>query len=317
LISLWKRQLYRDSRAALVPDANETGLAVVQRSKGGRPLVQHCGVYPTIEIKADHVLSAMLQSRRLARTPVSGVISIDDYQLVQVETPQVPDAEIPAAVRWKLREAITYPVEEAVIEVFNLPDPSRHARAPMIVAVVARNTAIQHLVGMISPRAPRFDIIDVPELCLRNLSAALPQDERGVALLAFSESFAHLLLTRAGVLYLTRRIDLNGAALQRTRAGEKSSEVEVDAAALALELQRSLDYYESFYDQPPITDLVIAPADARARRLATDLASETSLQVELFDPERLFQIADDVELDMRWNSLIALGAALRSDGAEV
>jgi MSHA biogenesis protein MshI len=315
LLSLWKRQLYRGSRAALVPVANETGLAVVHRSKGERPLVQHCGVYPTAEIKADHVLSAMLQGRRLARTPVSGVISTDDYQLVQVETPQVPDGEIRAAVRWKLREAITYPVEEAVIEVFRLPDPSRHARAPMIVAVVARNAAVQHLVSMISPRAPRFDIIDVPELCLRNLSAALPQDERGVALLAFSDAFAHLLLTRAGVLYLTRRIDLNGATLQRTHAGEQSSEV--DAAALALELQRSLDYYESFYDQPPITDLVIAPADARTRRLATALASETSLQVELLVPERLFQIADDVEIDIRWNSLIALGAALRRDGADV
>jgi len=197
-------------------------------------------------------------------------------------------------------------VEEAVVDVIGLPAPSRHSQATMVVAVAARNMAVQRLVAVIAPRAPRFDIVDVPELCLRNLSALLPQDERGVALLAFSDTFAHLLLTRAGVLYLTRRIDVKG--------GEQPSEI--DAAALALELQRSLDYYESFYDQPPITDVVLAPADARTRKLAPTLATETSLQVEVFDAERLFQIADGIEIDTRWSGLIALGAAMRSDGAE-
>jgi MSHA biogenesis protein MshI len=305
-MSLWKKQLYRGWRAALVPAADETGLAVVHKRKGEKPLLQHCGIYPSIEIKAEHVLSAMFQSRRLARTPVSGVIGTDDYQLVQVEAPQVPAAEIRAAVRWKLREVISFPVEEAVVDVFGLPAASRHSQATMVVAVAARNTAVQRLVAVIAPRAPRFDIVDVPELCLRNLSAVLPQDERGVALLAFSDTFAHLLLTRAGVLYLTRRIDVKG--------GEQSAEI--DAAALALELQRSLDYYESFYDQPPITDVVLAPADARTRKLAPTLAAETSLQVEVFDAERLFEIADGIEIDTRWSGLIALGAAMRSDGAE-
>jgi len=315
VLSLWKKQLYRGWRAALVPAANETGLAVVHKRKGEKPVLQHCGIYPSIEIKAEHVLSAMLQSRRLARTPVSGVIAADDYQLVQVEAPQVPAAEVRAAVRWKLREVITFPVEEAVVDVFGLPAPSRHAHATMVVAVAARNTAVQRLVTVIAPRAPCFDIVDVPELCLRNLCAVLPQDERGVALLALSENFAHLLLTRAGVLYLTRRIDLSRESIQRAQGGEQSSEI--SAASLALELQRSLDYYESFYDQPSITDLVLAPADARTRKLAATLASETSLQVEVFDPEQLFRIADDIEIDTRWNGLIALGAALRSDSAEV
>jgi MSHA biogenesis protein MshI len=210
---------------------------------------------------------------------------------------------------------VAFPVEEAVVDVFGFPDPSRHAHAKMIVAVAARNAAVQRVVAMIAPRAPRFDVVDVPELCLRNLSAVLPQDERGVALLAFSETFVHLLLTRAGVLYLTRRIDLNRESPHRTQDAEPSSGI--NAAALALELQRSLDYYESFYDQPPITDLVLAPADARTRDLAALLSTETNLQVELFDPERLFQIADGIEIDTRWNGLIALGAALRGDGAEV
>jgi MSHA biogenesis protein MshI len=311
VIFRWKKQLDRGWRAALVPAANETGFAVVQKRQGDSPLLQHYGVLPTFEVKAEHVLAAMLPSRLLARTPVSGVIRTDDYQLVQVEAPKVPAAEIRAAVRWKLREMITFPVEDAVVDVFELPAPARESHAAMVMAVAARNTAVQSLVATIGPRARRFDTVDVPELCLRNLSARLPQDERGLALLALSDNVAHLLLTRAGVLYLTRRIDLSRASLQRAQIGDEPPEI--DAAALALELQRSLDYYESFYDQPPITDLVLAPADARARRLATTLADETSLQVELFFPDRLFNLAHGVEIDASWNGLIALGAALRGD----
>jgi MSHA biogenesis protein MshI len=311
---LWKKQRYRGWRAAVAPTANETGLAVVRKSKGERPQVQHCGVYPSIEIKAEHVLPAMIQGRRLAHTPVSGVISADDYQLVQVEAPQVPSAEVRAAVRWKLRDVIAFPIDEAVIDVFDLPEPSRHAEGKMIFAVAARNAAVQRLVTIIAPRAPHFDIVDVPELCLRNLSVLLPQDDKGVALLAFNENVAHLLLTRQGVLYLARRIDLSRGLLSEAQDGGQSPQI--DSAALALELQRSLDYYESFYDQLPITDVVLAPADARARKLAAALATQTSLQVELFEPERLFQIGEGIEIDMRWNSLIALGAALRSDGTE-
>ena len=63
----------------------------------------------------------------------------------------------------------------------------------------------------------------------------------------------------------------------------------------------------------PISELVLAPADDRVRAFATALAEETSVKIALFEPERLFQIADGVEIDVRWNALIALGAALRAE----
>jgi hypothetical protein len=88
-------------------------------------------------------------------------------------------------------------------------------------------------------------------------------------MLALNENYAQLVTTRQGVLYLTRRIDIARRFEPRAQA---RSETELDAGALALELQRSLDYYESHYDQTPIGDLVIAPGGetraARRRSLA-------------------------------------------------
>jgi MSHA biogenesis protein MshI len=312
LIGRWKKQSNSGWRAALVPAAQETGLAFVQQRKGERPLLQHCGVYPTIEIKAEHVLTAMISGRQLARAPVSGVISPDDYQLMQVEAPQVAPAEMRAAIRWKLRDLISFPLDEAVIDTFDLPEPARKTQARMVFALAARSAAVQRLAGLIAPRARGFDIIDIPELCLRNLSALLPQDEAGVAFLVFGQDFAHLLITCRGVLHLTRRIDLSRAVTSSDML-ELDALPKLDVGPLALELQRSLDYYENVYDRSPISELVLAPADDRVRALASALALETSVKITLFEPERLFQIADGVEVDARWNALIALGAALRAE----
>ena len=312
MIGPWKKQNHSGWRAALVPAAQETGLAFVRRRKGERPLLQHCAAYPASEIKAEHVLAAMINGRQLARAPVSAVISPDDYQLMQVEAPQVAPAEMRAAVRWKMRDLISFPLDEAVVDTFDLPEPARQSQARMVFALAARSSAVQRLAGLVAPRARGFDVIDIPELCLRNLSALLPQDEAGVAMLAFGQDFAHLLITCRGVLHLTRRIDLS-RAITSADVLDLDAAPRLDVSGLALELQRSLDYYENVYDRPPISELVLAPPDDRVRGLAAALARETSVKIALLEPERLFEIADGIEIDTRWNALIALGAALRAD----
>ena len=296
----------------------ETALAVVQHRNGRQPLLKHCGIHPGEEIRPEHVLSAFLRGDT-ARAAVSGVIGADDYQLVQVEAPEVPAEEINDAVRWKLREVLNFPVIDAVVDTFEVPQSPVRSQNKMISAVAARNVAVQRLTETVVPHAPGFDVIDIPELCLRNLCVLLPQDAKGVALLAFGEGFAYLILTRQGVLYLTRRIELRkpfdarlDASLDDAAAKPSSG---IDAAALALELQRSLDYYESFFDQVPIANLVLAPGDARAKLLAEELRPEISLQIELFAAERLFEVDASTEIDTRWRGLLALGAAARPSKA--
>jgi MSHA biogenesis protein MshI len=177
----------------------------------------------------------------------------------------------------------------------------------MLFAVAARDAAIQRISTATRAAAKGFDSIDIPELCLRNLSALLPQDHKGVAMLALNERFAQLVITRQGVMYLTRRIDT-------ARFGHDSRNgMAIDAAALALEIQRSLDYYESHYDQTPIGDLVIAPANSRAQALANELKNETSLRIGALNVAEMFNVPSDGDLVTDWPMLMALGAALRDD----
>lgn len=307
MLSRFRKTANTNARAGILLADGAFALALVSRTADSKPSIDHCAVHSG---DVGPALKATLDRLGATRASACAVVDGDDYQIVQVEAPDVLPSEMRAAIRWRLRDAVNFNVDEAAVDVFEIPDPVRRTTAKMLFAVAARDSAIQRLAGTLKPVAKGFHAIDIPELCLRNLSALLPQDSKGVAMLALNQRFAQLVITRQGVMYLTRHIDTARGFNPHER--ERKAE-DIDAGALALELQRSLDYYESHYDQMPIGDLVIAPADDRARRLASELKNETSLRVSVLDVRDLFIVHQSGEVVSDWASLMALGAALRLD----
>jgi MSHA biogenesis protein MshI len=287
-------------------------LVLVRRDGGGKPTIDHCRIHRA-NGAAGAKLHSVLDKLGASRAATCAVVDADDYQVVQVEAPEVLPSEMRAAIRWRLRDAITFKVDDAAVDIFEIPDSARRTQTRMLFAVAARSTAIERVTSTLQPAAKGFYAIDIPELCLRNVSALLPQDDKGVAMLALNDNYAQLVITRKGLLYLTRRIDTTRRFEPHAK---ERGESEIDAGAVALELQRSLDYYESHYDQTPIGDLVIAPGGERAQRVAAALRNEISLRVSVLDVREICNIHKSGELVTDWPSLMALGAALRTQSAE-
>lgn len=309
-MSLFRKVKPSGARAGFAIANGGFALAAVKQRAGSKPVVEHLALHATEGGDVEKTLASAIGTLQLQRARMSAVIGTEDYQLVQVEAPEVLPSELRTAVRWRLRDVITFHIDDATVDVFEIPDQSRRAQK-MMFAIAARNDAVKQIVNIVTPHVHGFDVIDIPELCLRNLSSLLPQDEKGVALLVLEQNAAHLVLTRKGVLYLTRRIDLSRSFSINGDADE------IDASALALELQRSLDYYESNYDHPPIAEMAIAPATDRAAQLATALKSESSLRINLLDLSSLLDAPNGLPEEITWPMLLALGAALRSDTVEL
>lgn len=306
--SWFKKTLRTRARAGVVLGETSFALATVRREAGAKPAIEYCATHQ-VTGELGPALKSALEKVQATRAAICAVIEGEEYQIVQVEAPEVLPSELRAAVRWKLRDAISFNIDEAAVDVFEVPDPVRRTQNKMLFAVAARDSGIQRIAKLLKPVARGFDAIDIPELCLRNLAAVLPQDAKGVAMLAVNDSFAQLVVTRQGVMYQTRRIETKrGFNAHEARAGGT-----INAAALALELQRSLDYYEGHYDQTPIGDLVVAPANDVTRALAAELKSETGLRVTVLDVRDAFNVYKAGDLVTDWPSLMALGAALRSD----
>lgn len=309
MLSVFKRSRDHNTRIGAAFADGVFALAAVKREPDSKPSIEYCATH-RVDADLGAAFKATLEKLSLARAPACAVLDGDDYQLVQVEAPEVLPSEMRAAIRWKLKDAINFNVDEAAVDIFEVPEGARRAQNKMLFAVAARDAAVQRIASTMKRVAKRFDAIDIPELCLRNISACLPQDARGVGILGLNNGFAQLVITRQGAMHVTRRIDLRGDFNPHR---PKDATGGVDAGRLALELQRSLDYYESHYDQTSIGDLIIAPSDELARKLAADLKEETSLRIEVLDVREHFNVYKSGELVTDWVSVMALGAALRQD----
>lgn len=307
MLRLFGKKRAGKGRVGLVFGPRHVALAVVRRD-GEQPLLERCEVLPLPAAGAADGPAAALRAARIPLLPLSTVLRADDYRLVLVEAPDVPPAEMRAAMRWRLKDSIDFRVEDAVIDVFDLPDQARGGRGRMMYAVAAQRSAVDAHARSLSGTSG-LDAIDVPELCLRNLASLLPLASAGVALLHLGEATADIVLVRGKTFYLARRMDL---AADGAPAPDQSTARD-HTATVVLELQRSLDYYERHFDQPPITRIAVSPAGARAEALALQLSRETGFELTTLDLNKVLACASPVEPEAQSACLLAVGAALREE----
>ncbi len=307
-----KRRRTEGLRAAVAISDDEIAVALVRKLEGQRPKVLRIVVEDAPLGFADPVLKKIISEFDLRGIPVSAVIGASDYQIAQVQMPDVPRAELRAAARYSLRDTFDFPIDDATLDVFALPAEANSGAKSTCFAIATRGDAIQTITNTFERQFRRFDVIDIPELCQRNLAALLPQDAKGVAFLLIRDDFAQLVLTRNGMLYVTRRFDFGMRGELNGDVDAEASELPLDPQLLSLELQRSLDYYESHFDESAIADLFIAPAGPRANLMAAELGASTGLRISMFNMFDLVDVSYSAEIPGGWLPCMAIGAALRA-----
>jgi MSHA biogenesis protein MshI len=211
-----------------------------------------------------------------------------------------------------MRDAFDFPIDTATLDVFDLPEQTSRGNQRLCFAIATRGDAVEKMSGVFERHFRKFDVIDIPELCQRNLAALLPQDAKGVAFLMLRDDFAQLVLTRRGMLYVTRRFEFRERGELNGDSDAEADELPLDPQVLSLELQRSLDYYESHFDETAIGELYIAPAGIRANLLAAELGASTGLRISMFNIHDLVDVSFSAEIPDGWLPCLAIGAALRA-----
>ena len=302
--------LAKNSRAGIALDGPNAGIARVRRQGDGAPslavrVFDAAGEW--LDEAAEHADDLDLQ-----RTPASSVLSAKSYQLQLLEIPNVPADELLAALRWRLKDLIDFPVEEAGVELLEMPPHSNPGAPHTGYAVVTRRDEVLQQIESMERADLSMDVIDIPELCVRNVAVMLPEDKDGAAFLHFTEDCGYLTVTRQGVLHLTRHLDAGRRALADDRSDEFTLQELING--IALEVQRSLDYYESHYDCRPVTQIVVGPG-AGLDELKSGLTQNLGINVRTVEFEDLFSLEQDIPLDVQGSCLLAVGAALRCDAA--
>jgi len=305
----FKKKSRGDHLGALIIGAAESQCARIRQTRSGKPVLEQAAVYPHL---ADQdplpQLKKAVADLGLDKTPCSTLLGIGEYQLLMVEAPEVPAAELKAAIRWRIRDLIDYHVDDAVLDVFDVPPSGARGVQEHLYVVVSRSTLVKQRVEALQAAGANLDIIDIPELALRNLAARLEEDAHGQAMLYFGAELGLIALTRDATLYLARSVDIGYRQLQ-------TSPELVDH--LALEIQRSIDYYDRHFQQAPITHVTLCPLLEAVPQFAERLGQQIGINVRELRLDDLVEVAEPVD-DARFaRCFLAIGAALRLEPAQL
>lgn len=246
---------------------------------------------------------------RADRFQCTTLLDPGQYQMLVVEAPNVRPDELKAAVRWRIKDLIDYHVEDAVVDVLDIPPANGGARGHSMYAVSARTEVVRGVIERFEGAGMPLKVIDIPDLAQRNLAARMEPDGKGLVMASFDEQGGLITFSAAGELYLARRIDVTAPSL-----GDADPERRAQAIDRAgLEIQRSLDHFDRQFHYVVIDRVLVAPVDG-APEIAERIAASVSLPVERFRLESVVDIGDvpalaDPAEQSRWLTLI--GAGLR------
>lgn len=261
-------------------------------------------IYTKTALEASEILKNWVATHKLTHYDCHIVLGIDNYQSLKIDTPPVPEHEIALAIRWKIADLIDFPVDDAVIDYYPVPTISDGESTLEVIA--CSKATINPKIEQCIQAGLELKIIDIQEACLRNLTALLPKSDQGAAVLYLQKKLGTILIQKAGIIYLARQIT---PGYEKLNLLNKFDTDPLDH--LALEIQRSLDYVESYYRIGMISSLAVIPWGDNSQRLVDNLNDNYGINAYLMDITML--IACDITLDYPTQSLCApaIGATLR------
>jgi MSHA biogenesis protein MshI len=254
-------------------------------------------------------LERVVREFGLKRFKCTTLLKPGQYHILLVEAPAVKPEELKAAVRWRIKDMIDYHVDDATIDVLDVPLPAGAGqRARYMYTVAARNEVIRSTIAPFSAAKIPLAVIDIPDTAQRNVAAHLEAEGRAVMALTFDDQGGLLTVSHAGELYLSRRLDVISSQLAETgELGQRAYD------RVLLETQRSLDHCERSYPFFAIGRVAVGafPGDAALRE---HLAANLYVPVEALEPARVARLPEAAaawtpQAQAKWLRLI--GAGLR------
>ncbi|MEB0150327.1 MSHA biogenesis protein MshI, partial [Pseudomonas sp. CCC2.2] len=188
-----------------------------------------------------------------------------------------------------------------VVDAFSLPEDAYRGRSRMAYCAVLNKARMQNWAKLIKHAGLHLVSIDVTEMAFRNLGLLAGADNLNIALLRLRSSEGLICVQHGADLYMARVIE-HGLE----QAGQ-------DFSSATLEIQRSLDYFESQLGKGHINRLLLLPMKRDGEAALQALGNGLTVKLQALDLRELFSGQPAAELDEQMQALCmaAVGAALR------
>ncbi|MDJ0778473.1 MAG: hypothetical protein QNJ85_11455 [Gammaproteobacteria bacterium] len=219
-------------------------------------------------------LKTWVREHSQQKAPCVCLVAGDDCDVYQVEKPQVEDAEMLQAVTWKIKDLISYDVANAVVDCYPMPVSSKNNQQQVGV-VSARESVIASYVDSIRSCGLKLVALDIHDLVRSNLQIIRHAAEQTLAVLSLTRTSGLLSVYHDTDLYVSREFMIGLDQLEL--AGGEDTEV---FDSLLLEIQRSLDYFESYYGIGAVNSLRVFPQLPATEKMAMYLQNLASFDID-------------------------------------
>ncbi len=204
------------------------------------------------------------------------------YQLLQADKPQVSDLDMTQALLWSIKDLVNLPLANIHLDYFH--SPVDNSGKTNVVAV--DRSEMQKLCLAAKEAGLTINGISIEELILSNMPALVSGTKSQSRLIVCHQAGSDLLLVvvKDNDLYLQRRV----RGFHALNAMSKDDLTYGAADNLSLEIQRSMDFYESQLRQAPISEINIL-VDSVAEHLIPLLANNFSQPINAIKQSNVSQ----------------------------
>jgi MSHA biogenesis protein MshI len=242
-------------------------------------------------------LKTYVVNNNLANTQCNISISISQYQLLQVDKPPVEDSELNQALQWTIKEQLSSD-ERFTIDYFDPPAAAVNAEKLNVVAIMTKH--ILEIRDGILKAGLALNTIGIGEVATCNLLAH--SDDAIITLNQEEGGQLCLNIVKRNQLFFSRR--LRGYENLKSFTQEEIKIGVIDN--LSLEIQRSMDYFESQLRQAPVKKVYVYLDTVHQYALAEMLIQIIFIPVEVFIPN----VSNETNVPITPSALASLGAAV-------
>lgn len=277
------------------------------------------------------------------------MLRTDQYQMLQIDAPNVPAEELRQAARYQIREMVDTHLDDLTIDVLKVGDGQQ--KSNLLFVVVTNNSVVREATELCQSADWPLSVIDIHEIAQRNLQTALATrnnlTNRATALLLVTGPRQAVLTISANEeLFFSRRLDLpdgflemdwnadanapaapvdaytpvteyvpdyaSGASYDYSSSGAGASAETERAQRLVVEMQRSLDLWDRTWSALPLAGVWVH-AGGKTQALAEWLSRELGQNVQAAEFASLFASVPEISAPDLMACTPLMGALLRTE----
>ncbi len=201
------------------------------------------------------------------------VLSTSQYNIIQIDRPDVPEEEIAGALKWQIKDLVPCAPENMLLDYFYAPAmPDGTERLYVVCTPLDR---LKPIVEQLNSDKVKLTTITIEEFAFAHL---LPFSEDAQLLVCQQPNEEiFILIVRQGRIVFHRQ--LRGFAQLGEKTSDELSFGLIDN--LSLEIQKSTDYFERQLKQPVIKAIKVLIPTVNENLIVEKLAANTNVAVTL------------------------------------